>query len=377
MKKVISPLFAILLVGCNLPKPESSLSIIDLINPLSVCDLKISDYADEITYIQFDTAILLKGYTTPQYMDGYFFIKTSREGILRYNLHGKFLNRIGGIGQGPGEYNGMLSFLSLDPDKQEVHVYDFPNKILIYTPDGEFIRSVNLDERNGYERLSENGFYRMGNTWFFPYVVSADQETLMWETFDDNGKLLSTKSACNLNFGDYNYSHASIPMNNMYQKTVLYQNCYNDTVFRISLDGIEPAFLWSKGGLVHTPETESLQQKSIRTVSVFETDRYLFIIWMLNYNSGTSNEQHCSVYDKTNKTVVDSKNLFIDDINGGFFNLITNYFEIDGREYLGTIVNEEKLREKLYETNTSESRALAETIDEDANPILTLIRLKK
>ena len=60
--------------------------------------------------------------------------------IYRFSRTGKFLNRIGSIGQGPGEYVNYLTFL-VDEDKKEVYIFSTNNGVLVYDFEGRF----NLD----------------------------------------------------------------------------------------------------------------------------------------------------------------------------------------------------------------------------------------
>lgn len=56
---------------------------------------------------------------------------------LSFSRTGKFLNRIGSIGQGPGEYVNYLTFL-VDEDKKEVYIFSTNNGVLVYDFEGGF-----------------------------------------------------------------------------------------------------------------------------------------------------------------------------------------------------------------------------------------------
>jgi hypothetical protein len=63
--------------------------------------------------------------------------------IKVFDSSGHYLRTIGGPGQGPGEYQSPRTiFLTLD--QQTLYVRDFIFKILIYRPDGTYLRELNL-----------------------------------------------------------------------------------------------------------------------------------------------------------------------------------------------------------------------------------------
>lgn len=61
--------------------------------------------------------------------------------IYRFSQTGKFLNRIGSIGQAPGEYVNFSTFL-VDEYKKEVYIISNNNGILVYNFKGEFKKKI-------------------------------------------------------------------------------------------------------------------------------------------------------------------------------------------------------------------------------------------
>ena len=61
--------------------------------------------------------------------------------IYRFSRTGKFLNRIGSIGQAPGEYVNFSTFL-VDEYKEEVYIVSNNNGILVYNFKGEFKKKI-------------------------------------------------------------------------------------------------------------------------------------------------------------------------------------------------------------------------------------------
>lgn len=72
--------------------------------------------------------------------------------IYRFSQTGKFLNRIGSIGQAPGEYVNFSTFL-VDEYKKEVYIISNNNGILVYNFKGEFKKKI-VDQQTIYNLFS-------------------------------------------------------------------------------------------------------------------------------------------------------------------------------------------------------------------------------
>ena len=85
---------------------------------------------------------VLSDITEMQVTDHNIWIDHGREFyIYRFSRTGKFLNKIGSIGQGPGEYTTYSTFL-VDEDKKEVYIIANTNGVLAYDFEGNFKRKI-------------------------------------------------------------------------------------------------------------------------------------------------------------------------------------------------------------------------------------------
>ena len=101
---------------CN--KPESTIRIWNY-DDFIKRNVKMSDLADEMTIIQPDS-IDYKGARIVHASS--FFLAGTEQGILRYDKEGHFMNRIGAIGQGPGEY-GRFYQMAINETERIIYVY--------------------------------------------------------------------------------------------------------------------------------------------------------------------------------------------------------------------------------------------------------------
>ena len=148
--KSILLLLIITLLGCSSNKKQEPISksgvpVINLSEDVStVPSLLLSEAAEklEIVPLEMTDEFVLSDITEMQVTDHNIWIDHGREFyIYRFSRTGKFLNKIGSIGQGPGEYTTYSTFL-VDEDKKEVYIIANTNGVLAYDFEGNFKRKI-------------------------------------------------------------------------------------------------------------------------------------------------------------------------------------------------------------------------------------------
>ena len=148
--KSILLLLIITLLGCSSNKKQEPISksgvpVINLSEDVStVPSLLLSESAEklEIVSLEMTDESVLSDITEMQVTDHNIWIDHGREFyIYRFSRTGKFLNKIGSIGQGPGEYTTYSTFL-VDEDKKEVYIIANTNGVLAYDFEGNFKRKI-------------------------------------------------------------------------------------------------------------------------------------------------------------------------------------------------------------------------------------------
>ena len=138
------------LLGCSSNKKQEPISksgipVINLSEDVStVPSLLLSEAAEklEIVPLEMTDESVLSDITEMQVTDHNIWIDHGREFyIYRFSRSGKFLNKIGSIGQGPGEYTNYSTFL-VDEDKKEVYIIANTNGVLAYDFEGNFKRKI-------------------------------------------------------------------------------------------------------------------------------------------------------------------------------------------------------------------------------------------
>ena len=138
------------LLGCSSNKKQEPISksgvpVINLSEDVStVPSLLLSEAAEklEIVPLEMTDESVLSDITEMQVTDHNIWIDHGREFyIYRFSRTGKFLNKIGSIGQGPDEYTTYSTFL-VDEDKKEVYIIANTNGVLAYDFEGNFKRKI-------------------------------------------------------------------------------------------------------------------------------------------------------------------------------------------------------------------------------------------
>jgi hypothetical protein len=137
-------------LGCSSNKKQEPISksgvpVINLSEDVStVPSLLLSESAEklEIVSLEMTDQSMLGEIRRIQVTDHNIWIDHGREFyIYRFSRSGKFLNKIGSIGQGPGEYTTYSTFL-VDEDKKEVYIIANTNGVLAYDFEGNFKRKI-------------------------------------------------------------------------------------------------------------------------------------------------------------------------------------------------------------------------------------------
>ena len=188
------------LLGCSSnkkqePMSKSGVPVINLSEDVStVPSLLLSEAAEKLEIVPLERTdeSVLSDITEMQVTDHNIWIDHGREFyIYRFSRTGKFLNRIGSIGQGPGEYVNYLTFL-VDEDKKEVYIFSTNNGVLVYDFEGGFKKQISDFQTmvgmfsSIYKQyiLNDHKFFAIQN---FGLYRSVDKDSL-WSfvSLDDN-----------------------------------------------------------------------------------------------------------------------------------------------------------------------------------------------
>ncbi|MGI6323035.1 MAG: 6-bladed beta-propeller [Bacteroidales bacterium] len=208
----------------------------------------LSQIASDVKYIPLETnpSCLINQHQSVKFFltDRWIFVQNVNH-VLKFSVDGRFINKIGRPGRGPGEI-GIINSMSVIPDKEMIVIYDF-RKLFFFSFNGDLIKTINIPFHQEVIILKDSRYltYDPGTNGSEKYnfilanergdTISVVKNYTTWKKTLP-GSILVTNSANEATF----YINDKIPY---------FKSKYNDTVyyFNKEKDIIEPAYLIDLG----------------------------------------------------------------------------------------------------------------------------------
>ena len=391
---------AIVLAGSILPgqsfcQIKYQINLADNFNKKST--IKLSSVANRIKYIPLETnpdCILGRDYKV-ELTEKYIFIFDYLN-LYRFSITGKFLNKIGYKGRGPGEYMRLGAGFAIDDIQKEVFLLDFERKkILVYKYDGTFLRDLKL-QFIGQFISHINRKYIIHNNMFYNFFAN-NKPTFELEVIDFEGNQINQFESTldrNKKYGLLLYP----PHFFQYYNLTYYKTPLNDTIFCFASPREKNPYAIVSTGKYKRDEKDSdfragefvTNERSIVVVSVEENNQYVFVIYV-------KGEEYRFVYNKNTKegtnVYIGLKNLIenkreanytkglVNDLDGGFpfwpRKIQNDSILIDYRDaYEFKFLDDNWFRGKeiLNKNQMEKLKKFSKTIDEMGNPVIIIAK---
>lgn len=187
--------FAFTLMSCEKDVNINNSSIIEISPHFSDNSFVFEDVFESIDIIPLETSseCLIGGISQlVEANDNYFILDEKNNIVARFNSEGKFVTKIGVMGNGPGEYLEIEDFI-VDKKNQFIKLYDIRSrKIIIYDFNGSFIKEFKIDAFLNSVVDAENGYYLgfVGNITNSVEIQGINQGELKFIKFDEKGKIV-------------------------------------------------------------------------------------------------------------------------------------------------------------------------------------------
>ncbi|MEN6353203.1 MAG: 6-bladed beta-propeller [Bacteroidales bacterium] len=346
--------------------------------------LKTSYFADTVIYIPLETTpeSFIRNIYQLWVNDSVILVYHGGGDLLMFQLNGKFVRKIGKQGKGPGEYEQIFHF---DVILDTIYISSRSKRSLLrYTFDDTFCDEIEFHDQPA-----------IFNTTF-------DQKLAIYD--DAQGKVF----VYNKNFytpdtiiveygvtkGRYYYSFGDPFFMTYFQKTpsgLLFNDYMNDTVWNITGDKKEPTFILDlKDKLPRNKHIEFCKgdfggwenmAKSYQLVHLIPFSSCMFV-----FQKHWCDSKYDAIYLKNSKTGEIKKyntSYIYDDIVGKqklpgcFFIYSTDYLVTYYSEPYKVLKQLKQINEKFLEGTSPLWLNQMETVKEDGNPILALIKIKK
>lgn len=355
----------LLLAGCQ-EKHETS-GMVE-IHPDKFVDtqLKLSDIAEELEYIQLDTARIVNPRWQIKMTDQYIFV-AARDELLQYDRKGKFIQTIGTKGQGPGEFTSCTN-IALDTEGERIFVKN-GLQVLVYSFDGKFWGKMEIPLEGMVDiAYTHESLYGLSMVSF-----TQDQLPYLWMKVDgQTGEVLQKKANTDIEFETDEMTLRCNYVCSSTDGTLLYYNHLNDTIFRLGHEQDEVAYLLGQGDFRLTPKNCMHAEYHLELKDIWDSERYLFVDYRMD-----GKKQLC-VYDKEQHVFHnDADHQIVNDMDGLLpFDFRSTYI-IGKDSYMMQLVSAEEMKEALLASDDPKRKAWGESMKFDDNDILVLAKLKK
>jgi len=376
-------IFLFIIVFSNCSHQEKQIYI----NPESInkSQVLLSEYIESIQYIPLSFEVPIRSIRAIDIYDNLIFIGAGLEGMLIFNKDGSFNKKIGGTGKGPGEYYSVNSF-AIDYENRLIYILDAGRaaKIMAYNFNNDLIYEFsNLELHGVFQKIA-----LLDNKLYLFEIFVAGSSKYNWAEIDLHGKVISIKK----NYIPNINTIATIFINPIYnyQNGIGYWNQYNDTIFRIENGKSSARFFFAKGNFRLPTDNTSNLDKYFRVSQILETDKYA---WIMEINS-PANDVIILDKIKSFSMYVDHEKIkkalhgITNDLDGGLNFIPISYFREKEDEYLigkndayllrNHVASEEfKNFIPMYPEKKKELERLANSLNENDNPVLMLVKLKE
>ena len=431
MKNLIPLCLGVLLfIACtpNNHEQDTPYAVINLSDKVTeVKQLPLSDAVQKVDIVPLETTdeSLINDLTFVEISDKFIFVyQLKNSEILRFARDGKFLNKIGKKGQGPGEYT-YISGLQIDENKGEVYAITTANGVLVYDFEGRFKRQI-IDHTSlkKYSSSITNIQYLLSNDHFFytqtlPFFKPATEDSIWSVTVVDN-QFQIKNTFCNPAYqeqietinknlvgkGNNYLTDYPISMDSYHNEVTLkYPDTDTIYIFDQATQQLKPQFT------IYSNEPKGEYEKTHLWIKEREAFNYLSIysyypskdfIYLVG---SKSDEIYTFAFNKTNGTVklhkkqssisehkmpwnatyrrIERPFILSNDICGGEFQIRYRsngkyWIDIQAQNYEEYLVDTEKVISSVVK-NEQDKQALLNTfkqLNEDSNPVLLIATLK-
>ncbi|WP_299577795.1 6-bladed beta-propeller [uncultured Sunxiuqinia sp.] len=372
--------------SCNNSKTNQLKTIIpDFSSEPSV---ELTDVASQISYLPLNDSILLEDIYKLKSSESLLFMQSEEGSVNVFNLEGKFVNRVGKLGEGPGEVSNLVDY-AIDKSAKRIYILN-RFKLLMYDFSGNFIKAINLPIEEHFQNMSflNNQIYLFDSFDFGKLKYN-------WFIVDSSGQEKGHK----LNTVEPFQSSMSLTNKTYFedQSETYYWNYLNDTVFSMGLSNHQPQFIFAQTNervkptdLIDPPSF--MQMNAFLLTSILKNGRFL----VLDYISTKRQKKVMGIYDCTKESYHVASNT---DSRSNNYGLPNNWdgglpfspkakVSLEAGEFLVSWIHAYQLKARvasnafknatpLYPEKKKELEKLANSLDENDNPVLMLVKLKE
>ena len=401
MKK-LSILLTLISVLFSCTQKKEVDNIVDLTLITEPNSTNLSELGSEITYIPLETnaSCIIQQIDKLIYEGGAYYLRSTNENkvtpekgapppppmmptrsLYRFSENGDFICQISRKGGGPSEYTDILDFW-YNTSNNTIDIF-FPNSIKEFSLDGIWKKNITLDNNEVYSLA-------YANNQFLGFINNASGQTeYSFVLFDANGQIINKyKNKFKFSSSRNGIYYSSACVFYRYDGILHCKEMYSDTIFSFDNEAFMPKYILNQGEAKYTIDLrEKFNSVDFTQIifqnKIFESKNYLF------YQYKLKDRDNCFIQNKSNGTqyLIDNEIGLVNDLDNGINFKIQNTVTVDGTDYLVSWINAFELKAHVdteaFKTSTplfpekkKELEKLANSLNENDNPVLMLVKLK-
>jgi hypothetical protein len=341
-------------------------------------EIKMTDFVEGVRYVPLETNpdALLRGYGDV-FLSGQYIFVVEGQNCFQYDRDsGRFIREIGKAGRGPEEYN---HFQFLSEKEEALYFTNYNDKLIRYSYDGDFLGGFSLPDYDGVV-TTPTAITEFADTLYVSYFLNGwGEEKLLLMIFNGKGEVV--KVFPNDKFFEFKGSISvarDMGSFHNYLGDLCFNVWYNDTIFKVGVDSLYPAFVINRGEatppydyISWTPEeNESRNGGSFIFKSTFvETTRFILIFF----------KNQIAVYDKESGTLKVMPQV-VNDINIPFDRF--KYGSLSDKEELSYLIQAGKITTWIDENpgkadSLSRGMEILRRVGQEDNPVVCIVSIRK
>ncbi|HYQ56602.1 MAG TPA: 6-bladed beta-propeller [Draconibacterium sp.] len=363
-----------------------------VIDPEQFSDKKLtlSMIADDISYIPLDNLFPIGLVYSIRLSNDAIYLSMKNIGIVQYDRYGNYVRTIAKKGRGPNEIRYGMNF-AIDIKGNLIYVLD--SGIKVYSMMGKLIREI---ETTNYISGTALNIEIFGSSLFLPDYGTFGEYKYDWIVLDTLGNMVSSKKT------DLIFSKNTLPGTIYeYRNRLYYFNYLNDTIFSISPNfDFRGAYRFSNGDFRLPQDGINLDLESLQSLfkmsNMFETKKFVFLEYSYKEKWAMliiDKEKHETFQGYSNKRSghVSTEASIFNDLDEGLplkGEPALVYYTDNSSEYIVAFIYPFELKLHVaseafknstpkYPEKKKELEQLANSLDENDNPVLMLVKLKE
>lgn len=363
-------------------------------------NLSMSVFTDNIKYVPLSNDLNIGSIQVLKVTSNSIYLVSDNSGggegnghsqLFRFSKNGKNPIQVGRIGNGPNEYLSG-NFFAEDETNNRIYISGKINTILVFDTLGNYVRQFKF--QNNKLKFSKLDILS-SNKLLLPQSRLGAKGSKLWFVVDTLGKVISSKRNSTQPFDTHTGPYSGTYH---YKDKISYWIDYNDSIFEIS-----PNLTYKVSYIIALDElpNENLKLRShennfLRPPEYFlprffaETNKYLIIRY-----SYKGEYTFAFINKKTRKTY--SSNYFLgngitagilNDYDAGLRFFPYDYYNDGENEYLCMIIHPFEIKNHVaskafrnstpkFQKKKKELEKLANSLNENDNPVLMLVKLKE